>query len=82
MFFLYILQSEKDSSYYVGYSDNLEKRLYEHNSFTGRYTSRKKPWKLVYCEEYIEKSDALKREQYIKRMKSKRYIEELIGASR
>ncbi|MFA5029793.1 MAG: GIY-YIG nuclease family protein [Patescibacteria group bacterium] len=40
---LYILQSERDGSYYIGYSSDLEKRIRQHNSSTGRYTSNKKP---------------------------------------
>ncbi|HNS34086.1 MAG TPA: GIY-YIG nuclease family protein [bacterium] len=82
MHYLYILKSARDSSYYIGYTDNIERRLYEHNNYVGRYTSSKKPWVLIYSEKYAEKSTALKRERQLKKMKSRKYINELIRASR
>lgn len=44
----------------------------------GEKTSRGIPWKLVYSEEYSDKTSAIKREREIKRKKSRRYIEELV----
>ncbi len=38
---VYIIQSEKDGSYYKGYTSNMERRLNEHNTERGRYTSTK-----------------------------------------
>ena len=54
------------------------KRLNEHNFCRTRYTSLKRPWKLVYKEEYQNRSDAIKREKYLKKLKSKKYLEFLI----
>lgn len=50
-YFVYILQSQKDGSYYIGYTSNIEIRLYEHNSGFSRYTSHKTPWVLMFTEE-------------------------------
>lgn len=47
---VYILQSLKDDSYYTGSTENVERRLEEHNSGTSKYSSTKRPFKLVwYC---------------------------------
>ena len=78
LFFTYILYSESFDSFYVGYSSNIEKRLFRHNSGGVPSTGRKKPWVLKYYEKFDNKSDAIKRESQIKRMKSKKYIQDLI----
>jgi putative endonuclease len=79
MFYTYILRSEKDSSYYVGQTNNLQSRLKYHNSGKVNYTKRGIPWKLVYFEEYQTRSEAALRERYIKNRKSKKYIETIIN---
>lgn len=76
--FAYILFSEKLNKYYIGACINLERRLYEHNIGHSKFTSIGMPWKIVYTEEYPTIADAIKRENQIKRMKSKKYIDDLI----
>lgn len=78
MYYFYILQSELDLSYYVGQCHNIEDRLERHNQGRNKYTKLKCPWQLVYFEEYETRSEAMSREQGIKKKKSKRYIEWLI----
>jgi len=79
MFYLYILQSQKDGSYYIGYSANPQQRLLKHNNSLSGYTSRKKPWALVYTQAYATKTEAIKRERFIKAQKSRVFIEKLIA---
>ena len=79
--YVYIIQSEKDLSYYIGYSANPESRLIKHNKSNTGYTARKKPWRLLYTEEFTTKSEALKREKFIKAQKSRDFIEKLINGS-
>lgn len=74
----YILQSQKDGSYYVGSTDDLEKRLIKHNKGYSKYTKSKRPFKLVHREEFKTRSEAKKREYYIKSFKSRLAIEKLI----
>ena len=81
MFFVYILQSEFDDSFYIGYTSNLERRLEEHNSGKSRYTSKKKPWQLKYYEEFESKSDAIKREIFLKKQKNRTFYEKLIRSA-
>jgi putative endonuclease len=77
-YFIYILKSQMDGSFYVGYTANLEARLWEHNEGRTGYTSKKRPWQLVYSEQFENKTDALKREKFIKAQKSKSFIQALI----
>ncbi len=81
-YWVYILQSEKEGTHYIGYTADLEERLRRHNERRSRYTRNRAPWKLVYREVYTTGSEAVKREREIKRMKSREYIERLIRASR
>ncbi len=78
MFYLYILESELDGSYYIGQTKNIENRLEEHNTNKNKYTRHKQPWKLIYKEEFQTRGEAIKRERYFKNLKNKRYISELI----
>ena len=78
--YCYILQSEKDNSFYIGYScDDLSERVAKHNRPHRGYTASKQPWKLVYNEEYATKKEAMNREKEIKSWKSHQRIEELIS---
>jgi len=80
MYFVYILQSEKDGSFYTGQTADVEDRLRRHNEGRSKYTSSKRPWKLVYLEEFKTRAEAVQREQKIKAKKRKSYIEYLIAA--
>ncbi len=65
MAWMYILEC-CDNSYYVGSTKNLERRLSEHQEGLGaRYTTRRLPVKLVYCEEYERVADAFYREKQV-----------------
>ena len=66
MYYVYILQSCTDGSFYTGMTDNLERRLHEHNLGTMKYTKSRCPWKLVYSEGMPERDKARKREKYWK----------------
>jgi putative endonuclease len=80
MFFVYILQSETDESFYIGYSENVERRLEQHNNEESEYTSRKTPWKIVYIEKFELKKDAIKREKFLKNQKSRDFYKRLINS--
>ncbi len=76
-FYIYIIQSDKDQSYYKGYTEDYNARLIQHNSGLSTYTSRKIPWRLVYVEIHETKTLALKREKNLKKADRAR-IEALI----
>ncbi|MBU3964586.1 GIY-YIG nuclease family protein [Patescibacteria group bacterium] len=68
MYYVYFLKSRKDGhSVYVGYTNNLRRRLQEHNiGRGGKYTKNKGPFSLVYYEAYNSMEDAQNREQALK----------------
>ncbi len=70
IYYVYILQSDQDDTYYKGFTENIEKRIVQHNNGESRYTSRKMPWRLVYLEEFQTKREALIREKQMKRYNS------------
>ena len=76
--YVYTIQSLADGTYYVGSTQNTAERLQRHNQGRSQYTKSKRPWTLVYSEEYSDKSAAIKRENQIKRRKSKQFVESLI----
>ena len=77
-YYVYILRSLKDKSYYVGSTDNLKDRIERHNQGRVSYTKPRRPWTLVYSEEHQDRSSAAKREYEIKKRKSREFIEILI----
>jgi len=81
VYYAYILFSKKIDRYYIGSTGNLEDRLNRHNQGRSKATRSGAPeWKLVFFEEYSSRRDAVNREFYLKRMKSRKYIESLIAA--
>ena len=80
MFYIYILYSIKADKYYVGQTDNVERRLLEHNEISeNSYTSRYRPWILkIKLPVGDSRSLALKVEKHIKKQKSRKYIEDII----
>tara|TARA_B110000438_G_C15600046_1_gene557606 strand:- start:83 stop:328 length:246 start_codon:yes stop_codon:yes gene_type:complete len=69
MFFVYVIGSKKKLKLttYVGYTNNIEKRLNLHNSGKGAKFTRGRRWKLMYLEKYKTKKEAILREYYIKK---------------
>ena len=74
MYFVYVLKSDKDKKFYVGYTKNLRKRIEEHNKGIVKSTNHRRPFKLVYYEACFNSYDALKRERYFKTSWGKRYL--------
>ena len=74
--FVYILRSMKDGRFYVGMTENLEKRLSQHNSGRTKSTKGYIPWKLFFSEEYSDRISAREREKYLKSGFGKQWIKE------
>ncbi|MGH9861279.1 MAG: GIY-YIG nuclease family protein [Candidatus Acidiferrales bacterium] len=81
-FWTYILQSQKSGRCYVGHAEDVVYRTAEHNGGKVTSTCNKGRWELVYREEFATRAEAAARERQIKRMKSHRWIERLVRASR
>lgn len=74
-FFLYILKSQFADKYYTGISEFPLRRLDYHNSIEKGFTSRYRPWKIIFTKEFPDKISALNAEMKIKKWKSKKMIE-------
>ena len=80
-YYVYLLESLKDKTYYVGSTQDLKDRVERHNQGRVAYTKSKRPWKLLYSEEHPDRSSAVKRENEIKGHKRRAFIEGLIQKS-
>ncbi|MBZ5676443.1 MAG: GIY-YIG nuclease family protein [Acidobacteriia bacterium] len=76
--YLYLLRSIPTGKHYIGISADVEKRLLEHNTKSGRWTSAFKPWEVVGTEEYPDRSAAARRERFLKSRPGIEAREELI----
>jgi putative endonuclease len=66
VFYVYVLRSESDSGFYIGFSTDLKRRLAEHTRGAAFATKSRGPWKLIYYEAYTEREDAEGREKFLK----------------
>ena len=76
------MQSERNGKYYIGFSEGPGRRVEEHNRGEVKATRYARPWRLVYAEECADATSARKREYQLKAMKSRAYLEALIGGDR
>ena len=72
--FVYVLGSNKKGlkKTYVGWTNNIKKRLYKHNIGKGARSTRGRKWKILYKEKFISKNKAMSREYYLKKNKKLR----------
>jgi putative endonuclease len=75
-YFAYILKSLSHGNYYYGSTENLERRLIEHNGGKVKYTKGRRPWNLHYFEEFETRSEAQKREYFFKSVDGYKYLKE------
>ena len=83
MFFVYILRSETSGKLYIGQTNNMDRRLREHNEplhNVRKHTSRNKgPWQLIHHEEVESRSDAVRREKWLKSGIGREWIHATFG---
>ena len=73
-FYVYIIRSKRDKSLYIGQTNNLSQRIYEHNNGLSTYTKRKLPWDLVWYCVFNIKSQAERFERYLKTGSGRAFI--------
>lgn len=78
MNYTYVLKSKKDSKFYVGWTNDLKKRILEHNSGNVLATKDRRPMELVYYEACKSKENAIRREKYFKTGYGRRFLESRI----
>lgn len=71
MYYVYVLKSIKNGDIYIGHTEDLRKRLEDHNNGNSSATKHNKPWILIYYEAYKNKKDATKREVQLKNHRAK-----------
>lgn len=69
-----MLQSFVDNNFYTGFTENLKRRLNDHNQGKVESTKKRRPLELIYFEGCLNKSDAIEREKYLKTTYGKRYL--------
>ncbi len=74
MFYVYLLKSVKDDNWYTGYTEDLQKRILEHNQGKNFSTKNRGPFKLMYYETGLNEKDAKAREKYLKTGMGKKYL--------
>ena len=74
MYYVYTFLSLKDNNLYTGFTDNLKRRIEEHNRGEEPSTKHRRPFKLIYYEVCIDKKDAIARERYLKTGMGKKYL--------
>jgi len=73
-YYVYVLQSEKDSKFYTGYTKNLKLRFEQHKNGLVDSTKNRRPLKLVYFEACLNQQDATHREKYLKSFHGKMFL--------
>ena len=79
-YYVYVLYSAIDSNFYTGYTNDLKKRIREHDLGKVKSTRKRRPLKLVYFEGCLDQDDAIKREKYLKTTCGKRYLKNRISS--
>ena len=74
MYYVYVIQSQKDKKFYTGYTSHLQNRFREHNAGRVPSTKGRGPLALIYYEACLNEQDALAREKYLKSGMGKRYL--------
>ena len=74
MYYVYILLSKKDNQFYTGFTEDLRRRVAEHNKGKVQSTAARRPLQLVYYEGSIDQKDAIHREKYLKTTYGKQYL--------
>ena len=79
MYYVYILKSLLDSNYYIGQTNNLFERVQRHNQGRVMSTKHRKTFEMIYFEEFNTRSEAVKREGYLKSLKCGNEFFKIIG---
>ncbi len=75
MYYVYVLENvNNNGELYIGYTTNVDRRIGEHNTGSGARYTKKKKWRLIYHEAYLNKQDALGREKFLKGGSGRKYL--------
>jgi putative endonuclease len=74
MYYVYVIESQKNGDLYKGFTTDINKRIKEHNAGVTESTKNFRPWRLVYCEIFLNKKDSMEREKYLKSGWGREYL--------
>jgi putative endonuclease len=78
MYYVYVIESRKNKNLYKGFTTDVNRRIKEHNAGLTESTKNFRPWKLIYCEIFLNKHDAIEREKYLKRGWGRKFLRDVI----
>ena len=79
-FYIYIIYNEECDKFYIGQTNDLQRRIAQHKEGISNFTSKYgRDWRLIYKEEFENRSDAMNREKFLKKQKSKDFYKKLAG---
>ena len=73
-YYIYVLKSEKDKNFYVGFTEDLKSRFEQHCKGKVSSTKERRPLELIYSEACLDKKDAMHREKYLKTYYGKLFL--------
>jgi putative endonuclease len=79
MWYVYVLKSLVNNRFYTGSTNDLVRRLEEHNRGKSKYTKLTRPFVLVYKEKYFSRIEARRRERFLKTGKGREFIKTFLG---
>lgn len=77
-YYIYFLESLKKKEFYIGFTEDLRKRLSYHNNGLNVSTKKYMPWRLIFYEAYLDKEDAMRREKYLKTNQGSRLLKRML----
>jgi len=77
-YYIYVLKSSLTDRLYIGQTNNLDRRVDSHNKGLSRFTNKRGPWVLIYSEKFETRSEALKREKFLKSGKGREILNNII----
>ena len=81
LYCVYVLYSLKDNNFYIGYTTNLHERLTSHITGNSQATEFRRPFTLLFCEYFLSKHDATRREKYFKTTVGKKTLKIMLSES-
>ncbi len=81
MFYTYIIQSDIDQTLYIGLTNNIQQRLERHNAGSEEYTSKKRPWQILFYAAFRTRLEAAQFEKYLKSGSGREFIRKRIQLS-
>lgn len=74
MYYVYVLFSQPENKFYIGFTENLKRRIEEHKVGNTHTTKRYKEKEMIFYEAFLSEKDARRREKYFKTTKGKRAL--------